>query len=181
MEIPGTVSILPGLAAATIWVCAVNRVSPGQFRSALMDRRALPVVLMILAIMVFKGIMNESQAVAQVRNELVTYRIPLLLIIMIMPFISGLITGVGFGFVGTSFPLIIPLIQANPFPAYLSFAAVAYAFGFMGMMLSPVHLCLLVSKDYFNAGLLNSYRHLVMPVLTVMVGAMVLFFIIRVF
>jgi len=39
---------------------------------------------------------------------------------MIMPFVSGLITGIAIGFVGTSFPLVIPLFQA--LPAYDSLA-----------------------------------------------------------
>jgi integral membrane protein (TIGR00529 family) len=180
MKIAGAYSILPGLVAATAWVCAVNHVSYGQFRSAVMDKKILPILLMIVAIMVFKGTLTESQAVVQIRNELMAYKIPVILIIVIMPFLSGFITGIAVGFVGTSFPLIIPMFQTNHVLDYMSFVALAYAFGYMGMMFSPVHLCILVSKDYFNAGLLNSYRHLIMPALTVMLAAVVFFFILRI-
>jgi integral membrane protein (TIGR00529 family) len=180
MKIAGAYSILPGLVAATVWVCAVNHVSYGQFRSAVMDKKILPILLMIVAIMVFKGTLTESQAVVQIRNELMAYKIPVILIIVIMPFLSGFITGIAVGFVGTSFPLIIPMFQTNHVLDYMSFVALAYAFGYMGMMFSPVHLCILVSKDYFNAGLLNSYRHLIMPALTVMLAAVVFFFILRI-
>jgi uncharacterized protein len=98
-----------------------------------------------------------------------------LLIIMIIPFVSGLITGIAIGFVGTSFPLVIPLFQALPAYDSMALAAVAYTFGYMGMMLSPVHLCLLVSKDYYKAGLLKSYRHLVLPTLTVLAATIILY------
>ncbi len=179
MKIAGAYSILPGLVAATVWVCAVNHVSYGQFRSAVMDRKILTTLLMIMAIMVFKGTLTESEGVVQIRNELMAYKIPVLLIIMIMPFLSGLITGIAVGFVGTSFPLIIPMFQTSHALDYMSFVMLAYAFGYMGMMFSPVHLCILVSKDYFNAGLLKSYRHLIMPALTVMLTAVVFFFILR--
>ncbi len=180
LKLPGVSSILPGLVASTIWVCVVNHVSYGQFRSAVMDRKILTTLLMIMAIMVFKGTLTESEAVVQIRNELMAYKIPVLLIIMIMPFLSGLITGIAVGFVGTSFPLIIPMFQTSHALDYMSFVMLAYAFGYMGMMFSPVHLCFLVSKDYFNAGLLKSYRHLIMPALTVMVTAVVLFFLLRI-
>ena len=99
--------------------------------------------------------MKDSRAVVDIRTELMTYRIPMLLVIVIMPFLSGLITGIGIGFVGTSFPLVIPLFPPTPLFNFLSYAALAYVFGFMGMMLSPVHLCFLVTKDYFKAGLLG--------------------------
>jgi hypothetical protein len=118
---------------------------------------------------------TESHTVGDIRTELIANSIPILLIIMIMPFVSGLITGIAIGFVGTSFPLVIPLFQALPAYDSMALAAVAYTFGFMGMMLSPVHLCFLVSKDYYKAGLLKSYRHLALPTLTVMAATLILY------
>jgi uncharacterized protein len=178
-KIPGGISILPGLMASIIWVCAVNRISRKKFLSALAGRAILPMLLLVVAIMVFKGVMMDSQAVTEVRNELIAYRIPSVLIILIMPFLSGLITGIAIGFVGTSFPLIIPMFQNSSLFDYLSWAGLAYTFGYMGMMLSPVHLCFLVTKDYFNAGLLRSYQHLILPALGVMLSAALLFIISR--
>jgi hypothetical protein len=58
-------------------------------------------------------------------------------------------------------------------------AGLAYTFGYMGMMLSPVHLCLLVTKDYFKASLLRSYRYIIRPILAVMLASVVLFLCIR--
>ena len=180
LTIPGTISILPGLAAAMVWVCRINRVSSTQFRSAALDKNLLPMLLLLFAIMVFKGAMIEGQAVLQSRNELMAYHIPVILVVMIMPFISGLITGVAIGFVGTSFPLIIPMFPSAPLLDYLSYAALAYSFGYMGMMLSPVHLCLLVTKDYYQASLIKSYRLLLGPALMIMVIVTVLFLVIQI-
>jgi hypothetical protein len=57
--------------------------------------------------------------------------------------------------------------------------APAYTFGFMGMMLSPVHICFLVTKEYYQAKLLTSYRRLILPVLTVMFTVTFLFLLSR--
>jgi integral membrane protein (TIGR00529 family) len=176
IKISGVTSILPGLLAATLWVCLVNRISLRQFRAAVLDKRLLSLLILIFSIMIFKTILTESQAVSQVRDELMAYKIPVLLVIMIMPFLSGFITGVALGFVGASFPLIIPLFQTTQAFDYMALAALAYTFGYMGMMLSPVHLCLLVSKDYYKASLTKSYRHLLPPVAMVLIGVVVLFF-----
>lgn len=177
-SIPGTLSIIPGLLASIIWVCVVNGLSRRQFRIAVLDRTILPMLFLVATIMVFRGVMVDSEAVIHIRNELMEHHIPVMLIILIMPFLSGLVTGIAIGFVGTSFPLIIPLFPPSH-AEYLSYAALAYTFGAMGMMLSPVHLCFLVTKDYFKANLLNSYRYLFVPTLTVMIVAVLIFFMSR--
>jgi uncharacterized protein len=181
ISLSGGISILPGLLVSLIWVAVVNRISVRQLAASVYDRGILSILLLVAAIMIFQGMMKDSRAVVDIRTELMAYHIPMLLVIVIMPFLSGLITGIGIGFVGTSFPLIIPLFPASSLFEYLSYAALAYVFGFMGMMLSPVHLCLLVTKDYFKAGLLDSYRSILKPLLTVMTTALVFFLISRVF
>ena len=181
VKIPGAVSILPGLVVGIIWVSLINKIPFKQIMALSIDRSIIPMVLLILMIMIFKGIMVESQAVHQIREELIAYKIPISLAIMIIPFISGLITGLAIGFVGTSFPLIIPLIQTDHLLHFLSFAGLAYSFGYMGMMLSPVHVCFLVSKDYYHASLFRSYRQLIPPVIAVMVMAVLFFFMLRAF
>jgi hypothetical protein len=47
------------------------------------------------------------------------------------------------------------------------------------MMLSPVHLCFLVTKDYYGASLIKSYRYLILPALSVMGVVTAVFFLIR--
>jgi uncharacterized protein len=180
ISLPGAVSILPGLLVSLIWVGVVNRISLRQLATAVYERSIISILLLVAAIMIFQGIMKDSRAVVDIRTELMTYRIPMLLVIVIMPFLSGLITGIGIGFVGTSFPLVIPLFPPTPLFNFLSYAALAYVFGFMGMMLSPVHLCFLVTKDYFKANFLESYRLIIKPTLTLMGAAVVFFLISRV-
>lgn len=174
-HLPGTVSILPGLLAALVWVCAVNRIRTEEIRNALTDPTIPPMLMLVAAVMVFKAVMAESGAVLDVREELVAYHVPVVMIVALMPLISGIITGLAIGFVGTAFPLVIPLFQGQPLVDYLAYGALAYTAGYVGMMLSPIHLCFLVTKDYFSASLTESYRYLLLPALTVMAGGVALF------
>lgn len=177
----GGSAILPGLLAAILWVCVVDKVPLNSFKQALTGKGILPLIFLIFSIMIFKGIMTESRIVIEIRNELTAYNIPVLVVIMLMPFISGFVTGIAIGFVGTSFPLIIPLFHNGQHMDYMFFAALAFTFGYMGMMLSPVHLCLLVTKDYYKASLLKSYRYIVPPVAAVLFIVVLLFFTIKTF
>jgi uncharacterized protein len=175
VRVPGAISILPGLLSAIAWVCVVNKVPPVRIRSAFLDRGVIPMLLLVLAIIVFQGTLVESKAVFEMRDELTAYQVPLLAVFTIIPFLSGMLTGIAVGFVGLSFPLVVPMFPTSSFFEYMSCAALAYTFGYMGMMLSPVHLCFLVTKDYYKANLLKCYRHVLWPALTVMATVVFLF------
>jgi hypothetical protein len=168
-ELPTVLPLLLGLVACLVWVVKVNRLGFHHLKAAMLNKNTIPMLLLIFGIMVFKGALVDSQAVFQIREEMVRYHIPILVVIVAMPFISGFITGIAIGFVGASFPLIIPLFAGLSPLDFLAHASLAYAAGYMGMMLSPVHVCLLVTRDYFKASLAASYRHLYKPVLAVMV------------
>ena len=85
------------------------------------------------------------------------------------PFIVGLLTGVNQAFVAIAFPLLVPIIgQGSPDMVLLAFA---YVSGFVGILLSPAHLCLALTADYFKAPLKDVYKILVWPTLVVFLSA----------
>jgi len=75
VKVPGAISILPGLLAAIVWVCMVNKVPPIRIRSAFLDRGVIPMLLLVLAIIIFQGTLVESKAVFQMRDELTAYQV----------------------------------------------------------------------------------------------------------
>ncbi|WP_029915754.1 DUF401 family protein [Pelobacter seleniigenes] len=177
ISIPSLVSVIVGISGAIVWVCRSNRIAPSGLLAATLGKSNLTMIFLIISIMLFKGVMTDSGAVQGIRDELMTYGIPPILLILIMPFFSGFILGIAVGFVGASFPLIVPLIPAHDTFTYLLYAALAYTFGYMGMMLSPVHLCFLVTRDYFKAGIGSSYGYVVKTSMTVLLSATLLFFV----
>jgi integral membrane protein (TIGR00529 family) len=115
-----------------------------------------------------------------VRQELLLLHIPILAVIMLIPFICGLTTGIAVGFVGASFPVVINLLGAGvSLPLLLSYTVVAYAFGYIGMMLSPLHVCHLVTNEYFKTNLARSIFQLTGPSAVVLAGSLCLFVLIQ--
>jgi len=55
----------------------------------------------------------------------------------------------------------------------------AYGFGFMGELLSPVHVCLVFTAEYFQTRLLRSLVSLIPPALLVLAGVTVWHFALR--
>lgn len=177
IPVPSLTPVVIGLVAAIIWVCRTNRIAPSGLLKSTLGRSNLTMIFLIVSIMLFKGVMTDSGAVTGIRDELITYGIPPLLLIIIMPFFSGLILGIAVGFVGASFPLVIPLFPAGDNYIFFSYAVLAYTFGYMGMMLSPVHLCFAVTRDYFKANIGGSYSFIIKSCTAVLILGCVLFMI----
>ena len=117
---------------------------------------ALEVLLLIFGIMLFKETLEMSGAVRNLSSFFIQQNIPLLPIICILPFTIGMLTGLTVGFVGSTFPLLINISGGAP----LANITLAFAAGFIGVLLSPVHLCLILTKEYFKADMWGMYKRM---------------------
>ena len=118
---------------------------------------------------------NGLSAVPQKGQAGATNQIPfayMTITIIFLPFIIGLLTGLTVGFVGITFPLIFSTIVPNGIDV-LPMAVLAYVSGVTGVMLSPVHLCLVLTNQYYNSSLRKVYKTLIPVALSVLALAVV--------
>ena len=168
--------LIIALVLAILLVWHSNGVSAATRRKILVNRKLGSMVYMVTSILIFKGIMEDSQAVAAVSNELLKWGIPLTVAAVTLPMLVGLVSGITIAFVGTTFPILISLIHASPVShALLPYIILALVSGFVGVLFSPLHVCLLLSNEYFETSLHQIYRHLVVPCLAMLIAALVYF------
>lgn len=120
------------------------------------------IVFLIWGIMIFKEVLMVSGAMNSVAKEFIELGLPPLFLILTLPAILGLITGYSNAYVGLSFPILLPLFQASA-PNY-SYVMMAYCSGFCAVLLSPMHACLVMTREYFRADMGKLYRLLLLPV-----------------
>jgi uncharacterized protein len=172
--------IFLGLACAIAATCRRNRLPARRAWRLAGHPMLASLLLLVLAIMIFRGLLESSHAMEAILADLTRYRIPPLAMIMLLPFLGGMLTGIAVGFVGTSLPLVVTLIAglltraggATGPVAALPYVTLAYGFGFVGMILSPLHACLILTRRYFNAPLAGVYRWLIGPTLVVAAGSL---------
>lgn len=122
---------------------------------------SLQIIFLIFGVMYFKNVLEVSNAIVNLKNFFTVIKLNTLMILFFMPFLAGLLTGVVQAFVGITFPLILPLITNNGMVDlhYLSFAFIS---GYAGVMLSPVHLCYLLTCEYFGVEIIDVYPYLIL-------------------
>jgi integral membrane protein (TIGR00529 family) len=165
--------LIIALVLAILLVWHTNGVSAATRHKILINRKLGSMVYMITSILIFKGIMEDSQAVAAVSNDLLRWGIPVTVAVVILPMLVGLVSGITIAFVGTTFPILVSLIHASPFNhALLSYMILGLVSGFVGVLFSPLHVCLILSNEYFETSLDQVYRHLIVPCLAMLIAAL---------
>lgn len=174
-------AMLAGLIASLLWIFTADPRSFGPSLVLFRDRNTWLMMILVVGIQLFSSVIKHpldtagATLVTLMRDELVGAGVPLLTVIMVIPFIAGLVTGVAFGFVGASFPIVFALIGNDPGPGTLAAAtACAYSFGYMGMMISPMHVCFVVTGEYFRCSIYGTYRYLAGPVVLMLLAALLI-------
>jgi len=161
--------IFIGLAAGALHV----RLSPagaGAFKGTV-GAATFKLIAVIVGIRVFSSLLGAAGVAGAAAGELAAAGIPAIVAVAVLPFVAGLVTGVGFGYVGLAFPIVLGLVPiGGPFPREAAIV-LAGAFGYAGMMLSPLHVCMVVSAEHFGVGLASTIRRFAAPLAVFVVVA----------
>jgi hypothetical protein len=163
------------LAVAIALVVVVNRVKPRSLGRVLQRGLSLRIALLVFSIMIFKQMVEVSGAADALSATFMAWGIAPVVVAVAVPFALGILTGVAVSMVGIGFPLLLPFLAGSE--VYLNHAVLAFAAGFIGVLLSPVHLCLALTRDYFHADWAPLYRLLLPSVALLGATAVGLWFI----
>lgn len=130
------------------------------------------ILLSVVGIMMFKEMLITSGMPAVLPEIMLGLNLPPLLIVAAVPFLLGMLMGLSSGFIGVGFPLLMSLLGGTMDPAYI---IVAYISGLTGIMVSPMHLCMLLTIGYFRSRFGPFWRWVALSQ-GVMVGFAFLFF-----
>ena len=139
---------------------------------------SLKTIFLLAAVMMFKRILDTSGALSSLTQVFRPEGVSAYFLLFTVPFLLGLLTGVNHAFIGISFPILLPIFGL-PHPDMV-LVMFAYVSGFVGILLSPAHLCLILTVDYFRADLRSVYRILVWPCLVVFMASFLVLLFLRI-
>lgn len=136
--------------------------------------------LLIVGAMLFKDILEYSRALSLFIETFPQSSVLSMILIVGLSFIAGFLTGINQAYVGIVLPVIMPfLITSGGVDMYK--VAIFYSSGFAGVLLSPVHLCLILTKQYFKADFGKVYKMLLPSTLPILALPIIVYFIMGVF
>ncbi|MBF0520756.1 MAG: DUF401 family protein [Nitrospirae bacterium] len=132
------------------------------------------VIILIVGVVLFKETLQNSGAVINLSTLFASKGIPLTPLLVLLPFITGFLTGFTLAFVGSTFPLLLHLPGVDPYAFSFAFLS-----GYAGVLLSPVHVCFVVTWEYFKADVIKLYKTVIPAVLILFIVSLSQYIILR--
>ena len=166
--------MITGILLAQIYLQIHRPLGFAVWKKMMLSWKTMQLAFLVLLILIYGAFISAplpdgTLIMNHMRGELSSWGIPVFLVIMLLPFISGVTTGIAVGFVGASFPIVVSLSGGD-----ISLLVLAYGCGYMGMILSPVHVCLIVTAAHFDTSAGAAIRNILKPAAAVMAGTMLL-------
>jgi uncharacterized protein len=183
--------IAAGLAAAVLVLNWMRPLTWPQWHKILLSQRTMRLVALVMAALVYGAIMkapvpgapivaetSKSMTLARiVAHDMNTWGIPVMLVMMALPLLAGITTGLSVGYVAASFPVIMALLgplESLAVAQKLAIISLGLGCGYMGVILSPIHVCHIVTNEHFGTRLLHSTLHVLKPTLFVIAASVLL-------
>ena len=132
----------------------------------------LNVIILIASIMIFQRMLQVSGAAEIIPKTFMELGVHPFIILFFIPFFLAMITGLTPAAIGLGIPILLPIIMPGEINYY--YAMFAYSAVFTGAMLSPMHLCLVVTRNYFKSDLNKIYKMLIFPLSAIVLSAFIL-------
>jgi len=159
-----------GIGVAILILLPMHRVPLRRWRALFAAGFELELVLLVLGALLFKAVLESAGAVPQVVDFLGATPLPGGVIVFFLPFLVAFLTGVTTATVAITFPFLRAYIGTGA-EAQVGLEVLAFAGVLCGLLLTPVHLCLALSCEYFDASFGRIIRHLIGPVVGIVLAA----------
>ena len=150
----------------------IKKLSLKMLKEIIRNDIDLSVVILIASIMIFKRILQVSGGIEIIPEAFAKLGIHPFIVLFIIPFFLGTMTGLGTAALGIGLPVLLPIIIQGE--ANLYYAMLAFTGSFVGVMISPMHLCLVVTRNYFKADMGKIYKMLILPLIIISLSALAL-------
>lgn len=170
--LPMTIAI----ASAMILQQILRPLSVANWLDILKERKSFMMALVVAVIRTYGAVIEAPLPdggclIALLRSEIAGAGVSALLLTIILPFTVSLTSGLAVGFVGASFPIVMQLIDPHATTSQIAATAVlAFGSGYVALLLSPVHVCLIVTNEHFRTELPSSIRGMVLPAAVLFCG-----------
>lgn len=120
-------------------------------------KKSYATLLLIFGILIFKEMLEYTQIIKVLPELFISKGIPINIIIIFIPFLVSFFTGSIFASIGICAPVFLGFLSSPSGAINISQVIILYTAAYIGMMVTPIHLCLAITKDFFQINMRQFY------------------------
>jgi hypothetical protein len=130
-----------------------------------------------LGIMIFKEMVGQLSVLNDVVLSFLDSGVPIYILFITLPLVTGLLSASTTSAIGVTLPILLPAlsVSANPVPLIM----LAYTSSFLGYLVSPLHLCQILTLEYFKIKISDLYKEYVVAIPATFIASIALYFIVK--
>lgn len=170
--VPFEYGVILALSASILVAVVQNPGSVSIVVRSVANKHLWVMLGVVASIFIFKDTMQAAGVIREL-SELAGGTTALVVSATLLPYLVGLVSGITLAYVGATFPLLTGLLaQAGLQDQTAAYVMLSIFSGFTGIMSSPMHICFVLSCQYFKVDIGGTWRRLVVPcVLLICSGA----------
>ncbi len=132
------------------------------------------VITMVLGIMFYKEVLTASGGITALGQSFLDFGMPKLAMIVALPFATGFLTGMSSATIALTLPILLAMYGADAITPQV--AALAYTSCCIGMNLTPTHLCLVLTANYFKVDMIKLIGMMLFPAAATIAAAVLILY-----
>jgi len=152
-----TLSFLIGVFLSIILLHFLTKISAKEYWRIIKKSFTWRFIAAIFGIMIFRGMFEATGANVIVANLIVGLSVPTIAIIILIPFILGLLIGYNLGAIALSYFLVEPFFSMTGL-SHLGLTSIVFISTLAGYLISPIHFCNVLSSDYLKTDPTRIYK-----------------------
>ena len=151
----------------------ITRPTKEPLKSAFKKGFSFTLIFLVFGTLSFQTALELSGSIASIPALTAAYNLPPEVVIFLVCFTAGLLTGMVAAFIAMGYTILAGFLYTNGIePSYIY---LAYLSGYLGMILSPTHLCLILTNEYFKSDLLKVYKLITIPIIIMAVAGFAIY------
>lgn len=145
-----------GILTSMVVLLYIVKTPKSEYKQLLKKSLTWKFAMVIIGIMIFRKIFELTQSNQAIFETLQNFNIPVAVMIIVLPFILGIVTGYLLIGITLSYPLLASFLPATNLTS-TGFASLIFMSAFIGYLISPIHLCNILSSEYLKTDTTKMY------------------------
>jgi hypothetical protein len=150
-------SFLIGVFFSIILIYFITKIDVKEYLQLIKKSLTWKLALAIFGIMIFREMFEVSGATVVIADMISSFSFPAIVMVIIIPLLLGLLTGYNLGAVSLSYLLVEPFLQFTGINI-VGLTSIVFVSSLVGYLISPIHLCNVLSSDYLKTDTTRMYK-----------------------